>query len=56
MVANVNLIDIFLIMSIIERIKVYLLNISSSIGLCGFSLLICESSFYGEEIGPLSCK
>lgn len=40
---KVDLICIFLIMSVIEHIKVYLLDISTSIGLC-VSLLICKIS------------
>lgn len=43
-------------MSVIEHIKFWLLDISISTGLYGFSLLICKNSFYSMEIGPLSSK
>lgn len=50
---NVDLICIFLIVGAIEHIKINLLDIGISVGLCGSPLLICKSSFYRKEVGPL---
>lgn len=47
---NVDLICIFLIVGVIEHIKINLLDIGISIGLYGFPLLICKSSFYRREV------